>query len=210
MGGGGGNPPAGSISRIFVFLSDKSKCSAVSPYFTAAAVYFSCQKNPTKTSHEFELTGLPFFPWWEVSIFSLPYTSIIYLFWTLWLVALSLQPKPALPEKDVTQWEFLMPTHPFLICLCLSPLSHFFLLSCYRTSARKVMEQDKMVCTSVGWQRSEDAISLYSLNYRSLNALLRTCSSAADVSYRSLVTSVQPVWARQLRKALFTGFHQWS
>lgn len=84
------------------------------------------------------------------------------------------------------------------------------LLGCCQASARKVMEQGKMVCTSVGWQRWEDAISLYSLNYRNLNALWRACSSAADVLYGSLIPSVQPVWARQHGRALFTGFHWWS
>lgn len=151
-------------------------------------------KNTTKTGHEFELPGPPLFPLIR-SVNILPSLHIKYLFildsvtcGTFVTTKTNSTTERGYPEEVFNA----SPSFPDLYMSFLS-FTFLYLLSCCQTSAREVMELDKMVCASVGWERSENAISPYSLNYRNLNAQMRACSSAARVSYRSLASSVQPV-----------------
>lgn len=182
----------------------------MSPYFTAA-VHFSCQTNTAKTGHEFELPRPPVFPLIR-SVNILPSLHIKYLFI---LDSVTCGTFVTAKANCTTERGYPVgvcnasPSFPDLYMYFFSFLV-LYLLGCCQTSARKVMEPDKMVCASVRWERSENAISPYSFNHRNPSARMRACSSAARVSYRSLVSSVQPVRARQHRRALLTAFRQWS
>lgn len=168
----------------------KTKCLVVTLTLLSCCYALLLPKEPKKTGHEFEVIGFFFIYLLMRNVSILPSLHIKSLL--LLDSDFRYNQNQLYHRKRLPRGSFLMPTHPFLICTCPS-VPFLSLLGCSQASARKVMEQDKMVCASVGQQRSEDAASLYSLNYRNLNALLRACSSAADLSYRSLIPSVQPV-----------------
>lgn len=172
----------GKSFQVFSFLIRQDQCSAVSPCFTGAAGHFSCQKNLAKTNWSWVWTCRPS-PFFLVEICQhSPFFTQQVLDSVTCGIFITAKTNSS-TERGFLVGDFRA-NPSFLDLYMFSSLFPFLsLFSCYRMSARKVMEQGKMA------ESRECHFTLF-LELQNENALLRACCSAADVSCRSLILSV--------------------